>query len=229
MERSVNKALWLSAGLVFLALAVEPVGIRSQFVIGVFAIAGMAAIRALGLTGAWRQIFLALGSAVVVRYFYWRTVNTIPPVSDLWNFVPGVLLYIAELYSTMMLAISLFVVADPLDRPPPKPLAAQDLPTVDVYIPTYNEDPELLAMTVMAAIDLDYPKDKITVWLLDDGGTDQKCNQDNVKKAKEAQERRVQLTALAEELGAKYLTRAKNEHAKAGNMNNCFKQSQAAS
>jgi cellulose synthase (UDP-forming) len=225
MERAVKKALWLSAGLVFLALAVEPVGIRSQFMIGVSALAGMAAIRALRLTGVWRQIFLALGTAVVIRYFFWRSVNTIPPLSDTWNFAAGVLLYLAEVYSTIMLAISLFVVADPLDRKPPKPLPPEDLPTVDVYIPTYNEDPELLAMTVIAAVDMDYPGDKLTVWLLDDGGTDQKCNQDNPKKAKEAQERRAELQALAAELGAKYMTRAKNEHAKAGNMNNCFKQS----
>ncbi len=227
MGRSVKKALWLGAGLVFLTLAVEPVGIRSQFAVGAAAISGMFAIRTLGLTGAWRQIFLALGTAVVIRYFFWRSVNTIPPISDPWNFVPGLALYLAELYSTIMLAISLFVVADPLDRLPAKPLADADLPSVDVYIPTYNEDPELLAMTVVAAVDLDYPKDKLTVWLLDDGGTDQKCNQDNLKKAKEAQERRAQLKALAAELGAKYLTREKNEHAKAGNMNNCFKQSQA--
>ncbi len=225
MERLVKKGLWLSAGLVFITLAVEPVGIRSQFMIGVCALAGMMTIRALRLSGVWRQIFLALGTAVVIRYFFWRTVNTIPPIGDTWNFSAGVLLYLAEVYSTIMLAISLFVIADPLDRQPPKPLAPEDLPTVDVYIPTYNEDPELLAMTVIAAVDLDYPKDKLTVWLLDDGGTDQKCNQDNPKKAKEAQERRVELQALASELGAKYLTRAKNEHAKAGNMNNCFWQS----
>jgi len=225
MERTVRKALWLCAGLVFIVLCTEPVGIRSQLTIGLTALAAMAAIRALGLGGPWRHIFMALGTAVVIRYFFWRTVNTIPPISDPWNFVPGVLLYVAELYSTVMLAISLFVVADPLTRKPPKAVAPDDLPTVDVYIPTYNEDPELLAMTVIAALDLDYPKDKLTVWLLDDGGTEQKCNQDNVKKAKEARERRVQLTALANELGAKYLTRARNEHAKAGNMNNCFKQS----
>ena len=185
----------------------------------------MSAIRALRLKGTWRQIFLALGTAIVIRYFFWRTVNTLPPISDPWNFVPGVLLYVAELYSTVMLAISLFVVADPLDRKPARVLAPEEMPTVDVYIPTYNEDPELLAMTVIAAIDLDYPKEKFKVWLLDDGGSDQKCNQDNAKKAKEARERRIELTALAEELGAKYLTRAKNEHAKAGNMNNAFKQS----
>ena len=225
MERAAKKAWWLGSGLVFIVLATEPVGIRSQFALGVAALFAMAAIRALRLTGVWRQIFLAIGTAIVIRYFFWRTVNTIPPISDVWNFVPGMLLYFAELYSTVMLAISLFVVSDPLDRKPAKPLKPEDLPTVDIYIPTYNEDPELLAMTVIAAVEMDYPKHKFQVWLLDDGGTDQKCNQDNAKKAKEARERRVELTALAEELGAKYLTRAKNEHAKAGNMNNAFKQS----
>jgi cellulose synthase (UDP-forming) len=225
MHRSVKKAIWLGAGLAFVSLATEPVGVRSQFVLALSMIASMAVIRATGAGGVWRHIFLAMGTAVVIRYFFWRTVNTLPPISDPWNFVPGVLLYMAELYSTVMLAISLFVVSDPIDRAPPKPLAPQDLPTIDIYIPTYNEDPELLAMTVVAATDMDYPRDKFTVWLLDDGGSDQKCNQDNSKKAKEARERRVELTALANELGAKYLTRARNEHAKAGNMNNAFKQS----
>ncbi len=227
MERWIKKAVWLSAGLIFLSLATEPVGVRSQFVLALTMIAGMAIIRTFGAGGVWRQIFLAMGTAVVIRYFFWRTVNTLPPLNDPWNFIPGVLLYLAELYSTVMLAISLFVVSDPIDRAPPLPLAPEDLPSVDIYIPTYNEDPELLAMTVVAAADMDYPKDKFTVWLLDDGGSDQKCNQDNPKKAREARERRIELTALANELGAKYLTRAKNEHAKAGNMNNCFKQSSA--
>ena len=217
--------MWLGAGLAFIALATEPVSVRSQFVLALSMIAGMGVIRATGAGGVWRHIFLAMGTAVVIRYFFWRSVNTLPPISDPWNFVPGVLLYGAELYSTVMLAISLFVVSDPIERAPAKPISEQDLPTVDIYIPTYNEDPELLAMTVVAATDMDYPREKFTVWMLDDGGTDQKCNQDNPKKSKEARERRERLTALAAELGAKYLTRARNEHAKAGNMNNCFKQS----
>ena len=65
MERTVKKALWLGAGLVFIVLATEPVGIRSQFVIGVAAISAMTLIRALRLSGAWRHIFLALGTAVL--------------------------------------------------------------------------------------------------------------------------------------------------------------------
>src|SRR5271154_5159743 len=174
MYRWVKFATWACLGVAFIALATEPVSIRSQLVVSCAALLVMFAIRALGLKGVWRQVFMAFGTAIVMRYFFWRTVNTLPPINDLTNFIPGALLYIAELYSTVMLAISLFVIADPLERKPPPNLAEEDLPTVDVYVPTYNEDSELLAMTVIAAVDMDYPKDKFRVFILDDGGTDQK-------------------------------------------------------
>ena len=203
-------------------LVTEPVSVRAQLVFGLTAWAAMLTIRALKLGGVWRQVFLALGSAMVMRYLFWRTANTLPPLSDPLDFVPGVLLYIAELYSMAMLAISLFVVADPLERKPPPALTDAETPRVDVFIPTYNEDPELLAMTVLAAVEIDYPADKLRVHVLDDGGTDQKCSQSDPAKAAQAQERRANLKALAEDLGANYITRARNEHAKAGNMNNAL-------
>ena len=40
--------------------------------------------------------------------------------------------------------------------------------------------------------------EKTEVWLLDDGGSDQKCADPNPEKAKAARERRRELTALAE-------------------------------
>ena len=224
MFRWVKMALWAAGLAALVALETEPVSNRAQLVLGLGALGLMATIRKLGLGGVWRHIFLVLGSGLVLRYFFWRTVNTLPPVNDLLDFIPGVLLYIAEIYSAIMLAISLFVIADPLERDPPPQLADEDLPTVDVYIPTYNEDPELVAMTTIGAVDMEYPRDKFKVWVLDDGGTDQKCSQKDPDKAREAQTRRVELKALAEELGANYLTRARNEHAKAGNMNSAFGQ-----
>ena len=65
-----------------------------------------------------------------------------------------------------------------------------------------------------------YPADKMTVWLLDDGGTDEKCNSSNTAAAQQARERRAELQALCASLDVKYLTRARNVHAKAGNLNN---------
>ena len=147
MFRLGKTALWVVAAVAFAALASEPISVRCQLVIGVACLLMMGAVRGLRLRGRWRQVFIAIGVGLVVRYFFWRTVNTLPPVSDLANFIPGVLLYIAEVYSAIMLAISLFVIADPLERQPQPVRNDADLPTVDVYIPTYNEDPELLAMT----------------------------------------------------------------------------------
>jgi len=216
------RAFWLVAGFAFIALVTEPVSVRAQLVFGLTAWGAMLLIRALNLKGVWRQVFLALGSAMVMRYLFWRTANTMPPISDPLDFIPGALLYIAEIYSMAMLAISLFVVADPLDRKPPPALTDEETPRVDVFIPTYNEDPELLAMTVLAAVEMDYPADKFRVYVLDDGGTDQKCGQSDPAKAAQAQERRANLTALAQDLGAQYITRQRNEHAKAGNMNNAL-------
>src|SRR5690606_19597906 len=80
--------------------------------------------------------------------------------------------------------------------------------------------PALLADTIAAARAMDYPADRMTVWLLDDGGPVQKRNADNVVEAEAAQSRHADLQALCAELGARYLTRERNEHAKAGNLNN---------
>ena len=43
-----------------------------------------------------------------------------------------------------------------------------DLPSVDVYIPTFNEPMEVLEKTITGVLCLDYPNFK--AWVLDDGG-----------------------------------------------------------
>ena len=184
----------------------------------------MTLIRKFRLGGVWRPIFLSLGITMILRYVYWRSTSTLPPMNDWVNFVPGFTLYLAEMYCVMMFFISLFIIADPIERKPPPQLPDDRLPSVDVYIPTYNEGSDLLAATVAAATQMDYPKDKLNIYLLDDGGTDQKCNQADPEKAQEARDRRVELQALCAELGITYITRARNEHAKAGNMNNALQQ-----
>jgi len=63
-----------------------------------------------------------------------------------------------------------------------------------------------------------YPRDKRVVVLCDDGGTDQRCSSPDPELARKSQERRAELQHLCEELGIVYSTRARNEHAKAGNM-----------
>jgi cellulose synthase (UDP-forming) len=119
-----------------------------------------------------------------------------------------------------VLAVSLIINADPLARSDAPCISDAELPDVDVFIPSYDEDPEILAMTVAAARSMDYPVGKLKVWLLDDGGTDQKCADPDPTKARRARSRRRALQILCAELGASYLTRPRNEQAKAGNLNN---------
>lgn len=208
----------IAAGMFFIVSL--PINLQTHLVVGGVVLALMIAIKLLRLGGTWRLIALGLGTALVLRYVYWRTTSTIPPVNQLENFIPGLLVYLAEMYSVFMLALSLFIVAKPLPSRSAQPLAEEDLPTVDVFIPSYNEEPALLADTIAAARAMDYPQDRVKVWLLDDGGTVQKRNANDVASAQAAQKRYVELQQLCKELGATYLTRERNEHAKAGNLNN---------
>lgn len=211
--------LWAIAAGAALFLIGLPISLQAQLIAGSMVVAAMIILKTIRPEGIWRLISLALGTAIVLRYVYWRTTDTIPPVNQLENFIPGFLLYVAELYNVFMLCLSLFVVAKPLPGRASPPMPA-DPPTVDIFVPTYNEDTVLLATTLAAAKGIDYPPDKMKIWLLDDGGTDQKCRSPKVEEAIAAQERRARLSALCEDLGVNYLTRAKNEHAKAGNLNN---------
>jgi cellulose synthase (UDP-forming) len=212
--------IWMFTSICVLLLVTLPVNLQTQLIAGATVLSIMMVLKTLNAGGIWRLIALAFGTAIVMRYVYWRTTSTLPPINQLENFIPGFLLYLAEMYSVMMLALSLFVVAMPLPHRPDRPTFKGKLPSVDVFIPTYNEDIELLANTMAAAKAMDYPADKMTVWILDDGGTVQKRNAEKIVEAHIAEKRYKDLTDLCEALDVRYLTREKNAHAKAGNLNN---------
>lgn len=221
MRKAWIAALWAISSLVVVFLITLPISLQAHLIAGCIVVVAMILLKTFGPpVGMPRTIALAIGTAVVLRYVYWRTTSTIPPITQLEDFIPGFMLYLAEMYSVFMLFLSLFVVSAPMPVRSAPPIPADQIPTVDVFIPSYNEDASLLASTVSAALSLDYPADKFTVWLLDDGGTDQKCEQDDPNQAAAAIARRAELQQLCAGLGARYLTRARNEHAKAGNLNN---------
>jgi cellulose synthase (UDP-forming) len=128
-------------------------------------------------------------------------------------------MYFAEMYCIVMLAISLFVVADPIEREDAPRLSEEDSPSVDVFVPSYNESKDIVALTLSAASAMAYPRAKLKVYLLDDGGTDQKRFSDNQEVADAANLRAAMLKDLCADLGVTYMTRAENSHAKAGNLN----------
>lgn len=217
---STRALFWLFSAILTVFLIVQPISVEAQLAVAVTAIALAAAIYMLKLGGVWRHAFLALATAVVLRYAYWRTTATLPSSDDLVSFIPAMILYAAEMYCILFLFMSIFVAIDPLQRNRAKQLDDDALPNVDVFVPSYNESADILSLTLSAAKSMDYPADRLKIFLLDDGGTDQKRNSRDVRSAALAQRRHVELQDLCRTLGVTYLTRARNEHAKAGNLNN---------
>ncbi|KWW37574.1 cellulose synthase (UDP-forming) [Cupriavidus metallidurans] len=143
---------------------------------------------------------IAVSMLMAVRYIWWRSTQTLQ-FATTTEAVIGYLLYAAECYTWLVLALSYLQTAWPLHRKP-KPLPADSSlwPTVDVFIPTYNESLAVVQPTVYAARSMDWPPDKLRVYILDDG-------------------HRPAMREFAEAAGVGYITRDNNRHAKAGNIN----------
>ncbi|MEM8785716.1 MAG: UDP-forming cellulose synthase catalytic subunit, partial [Pseudomonadota bacterium] len=204
-------------------LAMIPTDLMTQVVIVLSVYIGLA------IASIWRDsrfaqlVFLSLVTLISLRYFIWRSTETLG-LSDPISTVLMYLLYGAELFGFMLFLLSVFVNVKPRRRPPEEaPAAFDNLPTVDIFIPTYNEAIELVAVTVSAACQVDYPKNKVAVYVLDDGGTDAKLSQSDDASREAASKRASLLKGLCRRLGAHYMTREDNRHAKAGNINAAIK------
>ncbi|MBL8151515.1 MAG: UDP-forming cellulose synthase catalytic subunit [Blastocatellia bacterium] len=218
------KTVWIALIFVYLYFALLPVDIDSQAVVAYSGLAVMLAIRMFTCkrSGITKNLFLLISGFLSLRYFFWRTTHTLE-FYEIVSFTSAVLLYLAEVYGICIHIVSMFVNASPLYRKPiPLSPDPELWPSVDVMIPSYNEDPNLLEVTILAALRIRYPKNKLKVYLLDDGGTVQKRNDKNPEKAEAALERHITLKSMCEKLGAIYLTREKNLHAKAGNVNSAL-------
>jgi cellulose synthase (UDP-forming) len=164
-------------------------------------------------TSEYLHLFLVwLSLVTTLRYLFYRTSYTLN--FNTWiNGFFCVLLYAAELYAIATLILAYFQTLKLKDR---EPIDLANFPhdqwfSVDIYIPTYNEDVEIVRKTVLGAIAIDYPDDKKRVYVLDDG------------RAEKYKARREELRQMCEDLGVTMLVRDNNEHAKAGNINTAFR------
>ena len=218
---------WIISMLLLLLLATLPMDVNAQGVIITVLILVIYAVTRLSRSrNGWlckcdhlRIILLITGLFISVRYLHWRISETIT-YYDLLSVIAAIMLLGAEIYSTIINLLGVFVAIRPHARTPiPLPLDKSHLPSVDIFIPSYDEPEDLLSITLMAALQVRYPAHLLNVYLLDDGGTVQKRQQSNSERAQVAQQRHVSLQALCARIGCHYRTREKNEHAKAGNIN----------
>jgi len=164
--------------------------------------------------------FVVLAIFITFRYLWWRSTQTLLWTGPL-DFIGMALVYLAELYAIVIHVIGLFSTVWPTTRQPVAlPADPALLPVVDVFIPTYNEPDHIVELTLQAATHIDYPRDKLRIHILDDGGT--VARRRNPATAEGAWKRRYTLMRMAQRLGASYHTRENNVQAKAGNINHAL-------
>jgi len=196
----------VAAGLLVLTLLVvaasTPLSLTQQT--GLMASMWVMTLLVRQLPGYGPGIIMIVFSVVASsRYIWWRLTHTMDLNPGLESFF-GIGLLAAECYTWTIMVLGYIQNARPLRRKPaPLPLDRSLWPSVDVYVPTYNESLEVVKPTVLAALSLDWPADKLKVYILDDG-------------------RRAHLREFAASCGAQYLIRSNNAHAKAGNLNHAL-------
>ncbi|MBF0203063.1 MAG: glycosyltransferase [Desulfamplus sp.] len=205
--------IYMVAGSTFLSLNYQMLMGASVFVVAYLA-EKIAPSHQLG-----RLFIMTTCGFLTLRYWFFRTTVTITFSNGL-EFCFSLLLYFAETYGIIIYFMGMFVNSSSMLRTSPKlPSDIEELPTVDVYIPTYNEPVEMVRVTAIACTQLFYPKEKLNVYILDDGGTVQKVNDPNESKSSSARQRAGVLKNIAKELSINYATRDRNVSAKAGNLN----------
>ncbi|HEY5995284.1 MAG TPA: UDP-forming cellulose synthase catalytic subunit [Gallionellaceae bacterium] len=168
----------------------------------------------------WRFIFILLSAFLALRYMEWRALHTLIYTGPL-DFIGMALLFLAELYGLVIYLLGMFVNFNPLEsKHIPLPEDPDKLPTVDVFIPTYNEPLDIIRITATAAAQIAYPKEKLKIYILDDGGTHAKRS--HPEAGMRAWERHYSLRQMAADLGVGYITRETNQQAKAGNINHAL-------
>ncbi|WP_425601514.1 UDP-forming cellulose synthase catalytic subunit [Dyella humicola] len=198
----IKTLLLLMALAVALAFWTTPLPLAAQFRLFIFVCVVMVVARR--IPGRWpTMLMVSLSILMAGRYIWWRSTETLR-FSTATETIVGSVLYAAEIYTWIVLIFGYIQTAWPLNRRPrPLPENVGSWPTVDVYIPTYNEPLSVVSPAVLAAKSMDWPRDKLRVYLLDDGS-------------------REEFQRFAADVGVSYLTREEHHFAKAGNINHAL-------
>jgi cellulose synthase (UDP-forming) len=152
---------------------------------------------------AVRVSAMLLATVTIIRHLAWRGMFTLD-FNSVPNAIVGVIVYSAEISAFIAMILGYFQMYKPTKTPyiDIKTAPVEQLPSVDVFLTTYNEGTDILYRGIVGCLNIDYPKK--SVYILDDG------NRPEVKE-------------LCKHLGCNYISRTSNEHAKAGNLNNALK------
>ncbi|MDQ0207777.1 glycosyltransferase [Alkalicoccobacillus murimartini] len=152
-----------------------------------------------------KQVLIILFLSINAIYLGWRAVYTLPTMNTI-SIIAGVLLLLTEVAGFLQSIVFSIISWRPFKRKHVPLSKLETLPTVDIFIATYNESEDLLKRTIAACTLIRYPKNLVTIYVCDDG-------------------RRSSVRELCEEFGISYIDRKDNSHAKAGNLNHALTKS----
>ncbi|KAL4522921.1 hypothetical protein Ndes2526B_g07741 [Nannochloris sp. 'desiccata'] len=170
------------------------------------------------------RILAVLMQFIMLAYLAWRGVRSLIP-EPVGQYVYCIIVYIAELSFLPLSFVFVLSLWSTIERPSRwvgDMLPEDELPHVDVYVVRYSESVDVLEPTVIAALNMNWPGDKLTVHILDDG-----AGKDVLKMVRRL---RYQLTCMKREARLVYVARRRvhgvPHHAKAGNINHAILRSQ---
>ena len=211
LSKFLRLVFLLAAAVVFYFLAVLPLAWPQQAICGLLTL-----LVALTLARSSHSYLITLALMMMsmfctFRYGYWRLMQTywfFEDPANHWGALDAFFilsLILAEVYAFFVLFLGYFQTVWPLRRAPVAlPEAPEEWPHIDVLIPTYNEPLDVVRYTALGALNMDWPADKMHIYILDDG-------------------RRKEFEQFAFEAGIGYKIRNDNKHAKAGNINTALK------
>ncbi|WP_294386264.1 glycosyltransferase [uncultured Clostridium sp.] len=152
----------------------------------------------------YRRILIIVNIFICIVYTLWRF-TVIPVHHGIMSFILGISLYCAEILGLISFINFqyLFSKNHKLENKSLNNYTMENIPSVDVLICTYNEPLDLLQKTIIASKKLEYPQNKLKIYICDDGHRDE-------------------LKHLCKNYNVNYITRDNNEGAKAGNINNAL-------
>lgn len=165
----------------------------------------------------WRELLWQFLAVITLSiggwYIHWRWTASLN-YDALWYAIPLVVAETGAFIGLAFFVFNLWKVKDTPKQSPPEKMSEVvsydtdfDRPvSVDVFFPTYDEDPELVRLSIIDAKKLHYPSNiDIKIHVLDDGG-------------------REEMEAVSKQEGVNYITRDGNIGYKAGNLRNAMEQ-----
>ncbi len=152
----------------------------------------------LAVAGMGFSVFLFMVAKNIYMYAVATLIFLLSIISGFFNVFAAFLFYRSYFYDEHLLELKSTI------------LPLKSFPTVAIAMPVFNEDPKVVKRNLESLMKMEYPKNKLRIYLLDDSTKDPI---------------REELRAFSKKSNITYLHRANRTAFKAGNLNNMLKHS----